>query len=99
MNAIQYKNRAELFVLRRYDPIKQRLVHEISLNFTELFIIGKYVKWDLKAGSHHAIFSVLEINRSKILQKLKVTVFVYILGFIFYGVSRAKTDLHNKYMI
>ena len=44
MNAIQYKNRAELFVLRRYDPIKQRLVHEISLNFTELFIIGKYVK-------------------------------------------------------
>ena len=29
----------------------------------------------------------------------KVTVFVYILGFIFYGVSRAKTDLHNKYMI
>ena len=29
----------------------------------------------------------------------KETVFVYILGFIFYGVSRAKTDLHNKYMI
>ena len=27
------------------------------------------------------------------------TVFVYILGFIFQGVSRAKTDLHNKYMI
>ena len=30
---------------------------------------------------------------------IKETVFVYILGFIFYGVSRAKTDLHNKYMI
>ena len=29
----------------------------------------------------------------------KETVLVYILGFIFYGVSRAKTDLHNKYMI
>ena len=29
----------------------------------------------------------------------KETVFVYILGFIFYGFSRAKTDLHNKYMI
>ena len=29
----------------------------------------------------------------------KETVFVYILGFIFYGVSCAKTDLHNKYMI
>ena len=27
------------------------------------------------------------------------TVFVYIIGFIFYGVSLAKTDLHNKYMI
>ena len=25
--------------------------------------------------------------------------FVYILDFIFYGVSPAKTDLHNKYMI
>ena len=24
---------------------------------------------------------------------------VYILGFIFYGVSHAKTDLRNKYMI
>ena len=29
----------------------------------------------------------------------KYTVFVYILAFIFYGASRAKTDLHNKYMI
>ena len=29
----------------------------------------------------------------------KETVFVYILGFVFHGVSRAKTDLHDKYMI
>ena len=29
----------------------------------------------------------------------KDAVFVYILGFIFYSVSRAKTDLHDKYMI
>ena len=29
----------------------------------------------------------------------KKTVLVYILGFIFYGVSRAKTDLHNKYIV
>ena len=29
----------------------------------------------------------------------KEIVFVYILVFIFYGVSRAKTDLHNKYII
>ena len=28
----------------------------------------------------------------------KETAFVHILGFIFYGVSRAKTDLHNKYI-
>ena len=35
-------------------------------------------------------------NITKIEQK---RLFVYILGFIFYGVSCAKTDLHNKYMI
>ena len=29
----------------------------------------------------------------------KDVVFVYIFGFIFYGVSHAKTDLRNKYMI
>ena len=29
----------------------------------------------------------------------KETVFVYILDFIFYGFSRAKTDLHNKYIV
>ena len=28
----------------------------------------------------------------------KATVFVYILDFIFYGVSRAKNNLHNKYI-
>ena len=38
--------------------------YEISLNLPELFIIGKYVN----RGS--PIFSVLEINRSKILQKI-----------------------------
>ena len=27
------------------------------------------------------------------------TVFAYILGFLFYGVSGTKTDLHNKYII
>ena len=31
--------------------------------------------------------------------RAKETVFVYILGFIFHGVSRAKTDLHDKCMI
>ena len=54
--------------LRRYDTIK--LVDEISLNFPELFIIGKYEKIGLKTGDHHPVFSVLEVKTSKILQKL-----------------------------
>ena len=29
----------------------------------------------------------------------KDTAFVCILGFIFFGISRSKTDLQNKYMI
>ena len=32
-------------------------------------------------------------------QKLNKRVFAYILGFIFYGVSPAKTDLPNKHTI
>ena len=63
-------------------------------NFAELFIIGKYVKIRFK-------------NRrppywkdQKYYKNLaKETAFVYIPGFIFYGVSRAKTDLHNKYVV
>ena len=54
----------------------------------------------LKTGGHHAVFSVLEVKRSNISQKLnKRDCFVYILGFIFYGMSGKKTGLHNKYMI
>ena len=58
-------------------------------------------KSGLKTRGHHAIFSALEVKGSKVLKKIerKRLVFVYILGFIFYGVSRAKTDLHNQYMI
>ena len=52
---------------------QKKLVHEISLNFPELFIIGKYVKIRFKNRDHPAIFAVLEINRSKILQKLNKT--------------------------
>ena len=41
----------------------------------------------------------LEVKRSKILQKLnKRDYFCNILGFSFYGVSCAKTDLHSKYI-
>ena len=55
---------------------------------------------NLKSGDHHAIFFVLEVKRSKTLQKLnKKTVFIYILSFIFHDVSHAKTDEGNKYII
>ena len=41
----------------------------------------------------------LEVKRIKIYEKLnKESAFVYILGFVFYGVSRAKTDVHNEYI-
>ena len=57
-------------------------------------------KSGLTTGSHHAIFRVLEDKRSKNITKIEQeTVFVYTPGFIFYGVSHAKTDLHNKYKI
>ena len=47
----------------------------------------------------HAIFSVLEIKRSKILQNLsKKDCFCLHSGFNFHGVSHAKTDLLNKYL-
>ena len=66
---------------------------EGSLNFLEFIIIEK-------SGGHHAIFRVLEVKRLKILQNWAYKMaFVCILCFIFYGVSCAKTNLHNKYMI
>ena len=45
---------------------------KISLNFPELFIIGKYVKIGFKNWSCYAIFLVLEVKRSKTLQKLNI---------------------------
>ena len=57
-------------------------------------------KSGLKTGGHHAIFRVLEVKRSKMLQKLnKRDCFCLHSWFHFYGVSCAKTDFHNKYMI
>ena len=57
-------------------------------------------KSGLKTGGHHAIFLVLDVKRSKILQKLnKRDCFCLHSWFHFYGVSRAKTDLPKKYMI
>ena len=80
--------------------IQQNLVDEISLNFPELFFIGKYVNITFKNKVHHAIFWVLTSKDQKCYKNwMKETVFVYIIGFIFYGLSHAKTDLHKKYMI
>ena len=57
-------------------------------------------KSGLKTGSHRGSFWVLEVKDKNYYKYwTKETVFVYILGFIFYGLSRAKTDLHNKYLI
>ena len=53
-----------------------------------------------KTGGNHGIFSVLEVKRSKILQKLRKGDCLCLHSwFLFHGVSGAKTDLHNKYMI
>ena len=42
---------------------QQKLVDQISLNFPELLIKGKYVKIRFKTGGHRAIFWVLEGKR------------------------------------
>ena len=47
--------------------MQQKLVDEISLNFSEFFIIGKYEKSGFKTGGHHVISRVLEVKRSKII--------------------------------
>ena len=41
----------------------------MSLFFPELFTMGKMYKSGLKTGGHHAIFSVLEVKISKLLQE------------------------------
>ena len=56
---------------------KENIQYEISLNFPDLFIIGKYVKIRFKNRSHHAIFWVLEVKRSKTLQKLNKRDFLF----------------------
>ena len=79
----------------------QELVDEISLNFPEFFIIWKYLKIRFKNWGSPCCF--LSSRGQKIENITKIehneTVFVYILSIIFYGASRAKTDLYNKYMM
>ena len=57
------------------------------LNFPQLLNIGNYVK--VKFNYKGLPYYFLSSRGQKI----------FILGFIFYGFSRAKTDLHNQYMI
>ena len=75
----------------------KKLVHEISSNFPEFFI--KKIKFKNRGSPCYFLSSRGQKikNITKIEQKRHT--FVCILGFIFYGVSRTKTDLHDKYMI
>ena len=62
-----------------------------------MFIIEKYVI--IRFKNRRPPCSFLGVKRSKLLQKLiKRDYFCNFLGFIFYGVSHAKTDLHSKYI-
>ena len=81
--------------------IQQKLVDEISLHFPVLFFMGKYVK--IRFGNRGSPCYFLS-SRAQIIKKLlqnlnKRDCFCLHSGFHFYGVSHAKTDLLNKYMI
>ena len=57
-------------------------------------------KSGLKTGVHHAIFSVLEVKRSRILLIFNKRGCFCLHSWVhFYGVSRAKTNLRNTYMM
>ena len=62
-----------------------------------MFVIGKYVKVRSKNRGSPCYFLSSRVQKIKNITQTeqKITVFVYILGFFFYGVS----DLLNKYMI
>ena len=81
-------------IWRWYDTIKTCRWN--SFNFSWVVYYKKYVKIRFKNRGPPCYF--LEVKRSKILQKLNKRDYFYnILGFIFF-VSRAKTDLHSKYI-
>ena len=75
-----------------------------SMKFLWIFLscsfIRKYVKIRFKNRGSPCYFLFTRSKDKRYYKNwTKETVFVYILGFIFYGISRAKTDLHNKYMV
>ena len=63
--------------------------------------IEKYVKINFKKNGVTILFSRICKSEDQKYYKnqTKDTVFVNILGFIFYGISHTRTNLHNKYMI
>ena len=73
----------------------------MSLNFPELLIIGKYVKIRFKNRRSPCYFlSSRGQKKKKQQQKLKKKDCLCLHSwFHFYGVSCAKTDIHNEYMI
>ena len=74
---------------------------KVFLNFSELPILGKYIKIRFKNRGTPCYFLRSRGQKIKNITKIekKRIVFVSILGLIFYGLSRAKTDLQNKFMI
>ena len=80
--------------------MKKKLADEISSNFPESLTVGKYLKMRFKNRGSPCYFLSSRGQKIKNITKIEQKrLFVYILGFIFYGVSCAKTDIHNKYMI
>ena len=82
--------------------IQSQFVHEISLNFPELFIIGKYIKIRFKNKGSPCYFLSSRGQKIKNITKIEqkiLPLFTFLFSFHFYGISRTKTDLHNKYMI
>ena len=47
-------------------------------------LLENMIKWRLKTGAHHAIFWILEINKSKILHKIEqkpLFFFIFLVSF------------------
>ena len=80
--------------------IQLKLVDEISLNFPELFIIGKYVKIRFKNRGLPCYFLSSRDRKIKNITKIeqkRLFLFTFFISF-FMAFLAKKTVLHNKYM-
>ena len=77
--------------LKTYDTIGRN-----SLTFPVLFIIGNYTKVRFKSKTSSCYFLSSRGQKIKNITKIPQT---RLFLFTFYGVSRTKTDSHNKYII